>query len=579
MTRRYFLRCVILSDILFFSLVAGQSPRYELRGQKVSLKPDIPGRPENILWKRNGNKVVEFNGQEQEAYGQYENRVSLDWHTAELEITDLRFEDSGDYELEVYMNKKLSTSLHKLEVIDRVAKPNISCEMNDGGSSNKSGTLLCTAEPRQPQSLMKFEWHVERGKVQPGTTLTISLGDEYDDEVYICEVRNPLSEETTKFTAKDCYPENNSVLIGVLIGIAVLSLFVMGLGIFCCKQHNKVCFAKGNRQDSEQPGATEGSDEREVLIDRTPTRPSSQRLIQGSVRNKVELFESSFRGGRLPISFPAEKNKDENEETGPPPSTPHSESHSPLDPSNAATNDKGDADAEQLSELAEEVLQHHDSSDSEKENELKPADVSTKTMSPLELSSASEHQDSEKDEEGKSPPANVVTPVPKPRSQLPQNSPNIAPEGTTGGQKEDANSNQVNGETDTSGVGEGNESGASGEDENLSPVSEQKDSETTQHDQDPNLTQSETHTSEDNQQEMDKQSGSEGNSEEPDLYSASSHQPQSSTPTKPDNRSNDTFQESPDVAHEKPGQQGEGETTKESEESGESEDDNVQDKK
>lgn len=90
--------------------------------------------------------------------------------------------------------------------IDRVAKPNISCEMNDGSGSNKSGTLLCSAEPRQPRSLMKFEWHVERGKVQPGTILTISLGDEYDDEVYICKVRNPLSEETTKFTAKDCYP-------------------------------------------------------------------------------------------------------------------------------------------------------------------------------------------------------------------------------------------------------------------------------------------------------------------------------------------------------------------------------------
>ncbi|XP_036966454.1 dentin sialophosphoprotein-like isoform X3 [Acanthopagrus latus] len=779
MARRYFLRCVILSDILFFSLVAGQSPRYELRGQKVSLKPDIPGRPENILWKRNGNKVVEFNGQEQEAYGQYENRVSLDWHSAELNITELRFEDSGDYELEVYMNKKLSISLHKLEVIDRVAKPNISCEMNDGSGSNKSGTLLCSAEPRQPRSLMKFEWR-SRGKVQPGTNLTISLGDEYDDEEYSCRVQNPLSEETTSFIAKHCYPENNSVLIGVLVGIAVLSLFVMGLGIFCCKQHNKVCFAKGNRQEGSDEGRPE---ECKVLIDRTPTMPSTQRLFQGSVRNKVELFESSFHGESLPISFPAglqrnkdkkkrppldlnhlannnkgdadeeklresaktevpqcentpepaaeltdtmsstaaeqsvlEKNKDENEETGPPPSTPHSESQSPLDPSNAASNDNGDADAERLSELAEKVLQHHDSSDSEKENELKPADVSTNTMSPLELSSASEHQehdgdsqdetpkkvfpgrvrntiklfepsfrgespfisfpaglernkdkkkrppldlnhlannnkgdadeeklresaktevpqcentpepaaeltdtmsstaaeqsaeddeewslldttvtpptpqspvhvgdsdtvkgleknkdenegtgserkpadvsantmsdvesstasehqDSEKDEEGKSPPADVVTPVPKPRSQLPQNSPNIAPEGITGGQKEDANSNQVNGETDTSGVGEANESGASGEDENL---------------------------------------GSEGNSEEPDLYSASSHQPQSSTPTKPDNRSSDNFQESPDAAHEEPGQQGEGETTKESEESGESKDDNVQDKK
>lgn len=98
-------------------LVAGQSTRYELRGQKVSLKSDIPGTPDNILWKRNGNKVVEFNGQEQDVYGQYEDRISLNWHTAELEITDLRIEDSGEYELEVYMNEKFSTSLHKLEVV------------------------------------------------------------------------------------------------------------------------------------------------------------------------------------------------------------------------------------------------------------------------------------------------------------------------------------------------------------------------------------------------------------------------------------------------------------------------------
>ena len=89
--------------------------------------------------------------------------------------------------------------------IDRVAKPNISCEMNDGSGSNKSGTLLCSAEPRQPRSLMKFEWR-SRGKVQPGTNLTISLGDEYDDEEYSCRVQNPLSEETTSFIAKHCYP-------------------------------------------------------------------------------------------------------------------------------------------------------------------------------------------------------------------------------------------------------------------------------------------------------------------------------------------------------------------------------------
>lgn len=89
--------------------------------------------------------------------------------------------------------------------IDRVARPTISCEMNDGSGSNKYGTLLCSAEPRQPQSLMRFEWR-SRGKVQPGTNLTISLWDKYDDEVYSCRVSNPLSKETATFTAKDCYP-------------------------------------------------------------------------------------------------------------------------------------------------------------------------------------------------------------------------------------------------------------------------------------------------------------------------------------------------------------------------------------
>lgn len=194
--------------------------------------------------------------------------------------------------------------------------------------------------------------------------------------------------------------------------------------------------------------------------------------------------------------------------------------------------------------------------------------------------------DFQKDEDGKSPPANVVTPVPKPRSQYTQNSPNMAPEVTAGGLKEDANPDQVNGETDTSGVGETNKSGASSKDEQSSPVSEHRDSKTTQHDQDPNLSPSETHTSEDNQQEInkpvpasEKESGNEGNSEEPDLYSASSHQPQNSTPTKPDNRTNDTFQESPDAAHEEAGQQGEVKTTKESDECIESEDDTGENKK
>lgn len=83
------------------------------------MNPDITGRPDRILWKHNGNKVVEFNGNEESVYNQYENRITLDWHSAELLITDLRFEDSGDYELEVFMNRNLRQYNYKLEVIGK----------------------------------------------------------------------------------------------------------------------------------------------------------------------------------------------------------------------------------------------------------------------------------------------------------------------------------------------------------------------------------------------------------------------------------------------------------------------------
>lgn len=87
---------------------------------------------------------------------------------------------------------------------DKVAKPTITCEMNNGSSSDMSGVLVCSAELKQPQSLMKFEW-TSYGKLQHGPQLTISLGDKLDEEVYSCRVSNPLSNEMATFIAKDCY--------------------------------------------------------------------------------------------------------------------------------------------------------------------------------------------------------------------------------------------------------------------------------------------------------------------------------------------------------------------------------------
>lgn len=62
---------------------------------------------------------MEFDGSEQISFGSYEHRVTLDWHSAALTISNLRHEDSGLYELDAFINKKLYRKQYELEVIGK----------------------------------------------------------------------------------------------------------------------------------------------------------------------------------------------------------------------------------------------------------------------------------------------------------------------------------------------------------------------------------------------------------------------------------------------------------------------------
>nr|XP_046259820.1 neurofilament heavy polypeptide-like isoform X14 [Scatophagus argus] len=558
MARRYFLLCYIFT--CYLASVIGQSTTYALEGQEVKLTPNVPGGPDHIRWKHNGNIVVQFNGNEKEVYGSFKNRITLDWQSAELSITQLSFEDSGDYDLGVYMNDDFHHSRHKLEVIDKVAKPTISCHMNNGTSSHISGTLLCSAEPRRPQNLMKFEWS-SKGKVHPGPQLVISLGGEYDDEVHICNVSNPLSTETATFTSKDCYPVNSSsaALIASLV-IIFITLIAVALGILICYRTRKACFAKKKRDDWKKSSEENGT--AEPLLDRAPTLPSTQPLA-GRVQHNGNMRPCDSASSQ-------EKNSSDGVQASQQPESPTSTA-----PDNRSTSRSQESYHSEHDALNQEAKTRKDSAESavvdgetvESKNEIQ--------CGPKEDKAELEKEEDE-DEEAKSPLANGVSPVSQPRSPLIQNSPTVAPDDTTAEHMEDTKLDQLSGETDRN-LRESDFSGKektaeSSEDKQPSTVLKQEASETTPPETDSNLSQGEANTNEDNQQKTDNPvcaveyesfvGDSEGTQQ--DLCGAASQQPESPTSATPDNRSTNRSQGSSATAHGDSDQEEEAKTRKDS---------------
>ncbi|XP_061735098.1 uncharacterized protein LOC133537935 isoform X1 [Nerophis ophidion] len=275
MANRHVLACFVCA----FALVSAQVVKYALKGQEINLVPSIFGQPDDILWKHNGKKVVFFDGMEEFVFPPYENRLTLDWASAELTIQETLYEDSGNYELEVKVYKEVHRSQYTWELIDKVATPVISCEMSDA----KQATLVCSTESKHPH-LLEFKWS-SNGIKQTGPNVTITLEDEDDDQVYRCDVSNPLSNETASFTAKDCFLEKRlAVLLAVIFGVifAVLILLIMLGYLFrkrlrACFENTKKGVLKTGRSATEVSESSQG-DESTYFLDGAPTLPSDQRL-------------------------------------------------------------------------------------------------------------------------------------------------------------------------------------------------------------------------------------------------------------------------------------------------------------
>ncbi|XP_032423771.1 COPII coat assembly protein sec16-like isoform X2 [Xiphophorus hellerii] len=298
--------CFIVSFSLTCCLVSGQNAKYVLVGEKV----DFPGfsdnkeSPADILWKhvegQKVYKVVHFDSRQEQFFGSYEGRATLGWRFADLSISNLRYEDSGSYDLEILINNQHLTKRYELIVIDKVTKPTISCEINNASTSESPGkaTLLCSLPSHSDQSSLRFQWSTN-ANIHLGHMMKISLGGEFDDRQYNCTVNNPLSQDSAVFFAKDCYPETKAqagLIAGVVVAVVVaVLLLILLLVVFFCLKKVRSNREKSDLETQSNSGflkATSGSEESQGLLDRAPTLPSKHALGHLNQRNDTLLDPS-----------------------------------------------------------------------------------------------------------------------------------------------------------------------------------------------------------------------------------------------------------------------------------------------
>ncbi|XP_041700397.1 cell surface glycoprotein 1 isoform X2 [Coregonus clupeaformis] len=286
----YFFGKVIIPFLAYFFVEVTGEQQYGGLGGEITLTPKVSGQPEDILWKHNGNKVVEFDGSQNVEYGRYKGRTVLDWDSGELSIKGLTDADSGPYELEAVINGKLQYSQHEVDVIDDVAQPSVTCVVSITTPEKMDRTLLCSADL---QPLTKFIWRSPGGSVSPGPELFIA-GGENQESVYTCVVKNPVSEKTAEFTLKDCYAEEgSSSVLAVILSIIIILLILVTVLVLLWRWRKGKKLAEAALRKSEEEArlmkvTVQGNQDPED--DHSENTGNTTYTQKGHVKEVIELF-------------------------------------------------------------------------------------------------------------------------------------------------------------------------------------------------------------------------------------------------------------------------------------------------
>ncbi|KAL4609199.1 hypothetical protein GN956_G24436 [Arapaima gigas] len=211
----------------------------------VTLTPTIKGSFDEILWKFNSDKAVEYSTDEGiTEYNKFRGRTALDTVTGELTVRDLQETDSGKYIAEVLLDGNLEYSKFDVRVIDAVRRPTVRCEQRDA-----VGILRCHSEG----DMRQYRWEGPHGVSHNWSDEPIGLEISSSDSVYSCVVKNPVSEERSEaFRAQDCFtgPSILGGVIGAAVALTAAAAAVV-TAVYCVRRRKRATEGGGEAKDEK----------------------------------------------------------------------------------------------------------------------------------------------------------------------------------------------------------------------------------------------------------------------------------------------------------------------------------------
>ncbi|NXM54609.1 LFA3 protein, partial [Illadopsis cleaveri] len=170
-----------------------------LVGENITFPVQIDQKIEEIVWKKNKDKVAEWEVQNIPTYyGRLRNRSVL-MENGSLTIVNLGEEDAGPYELQYRDSLKDHYLDFVLVVLNSLPEPKISCN-----ASNGELVLNCTAHFKGP---LNYAWKLSNNPhIHPNQVLSIPLKNVDTITTATCTIKFSQTEKSSEISLIQCLP-------------------------------------------------------------------------------------------------------------------------------------------------------------------------------------------------------------------------------------------------------------------------------------------------------------------------------------------------------------------------------------